>query len=244
MKDMKLHTRPNLRISFFTMNRVLAGLAWLFVFIIFWWYTSTREITTVELTRRVIGFLSGNPIGFLFYIGLYMIRPLFIFPATLVTMAAGYLYGPLFGIILAIIASNLSSMIAFFIGKFFGSQMIENFFKYDLIKRYSTRLRENSFETSLILRFLFLRYDLVIYFSGFLKINWRGFLLATILGSIPGTISFGLIGAAFEGEFSSVQNIFDFKLFILSVIMFFVSIALSRWFKLREMKRILVENDI
>jgi uncharacterized membrane protein YdjX (TVP38/TMEM64 family) len=109
------------------MNRVLAGLAWLFVFIIFWWYTTSREITNVELTRRVIGFLSGNPIGFLFYIGLYMIRPLFIFPATLVTMAAGYLYGPLFGIILAIIASNLSSMIAFFIGKFFGSQMIENF---------------------------------------------------------------------------------------------------------------------
>jgi uncharacterized membrane protein YdjX (TVP38/TMEM64 family) len=96
----------------------------------------------------------------------------------------------------------------------------------------------------LILRFLFLPYDLVSYFSGFLKINWRGFLLATILRSIPGTISFGLIGAAFEGEFSSVQNIFDFKLFILSVIMFFVSIALSRWFKLREMKRILVENDI
>ena len=127
MKDMKLLIKPNVRTSFLTMNRVLAGLAWLFVFIIFWWYTTSREITNVELTRRVIGFLSGNPIGFLFYIGLYMIRPLFIFPATLVTMAAGYLYGPLFGIILAIIASNLSSMIAFFIGKFFGSQMIENF---------------------------------------------------------------------------------------------------------------------
>lgn len=135
-------------------------------------------------------------------------------------------------------------MIAFLIGKYFGSQMIEKFYKYDLIKRYSIRLRENSFETSLILRFLFLPYDLVSYFSGFLKINWRGFLLATILGSIPGTISFGLIGAAFEGEFSSVGNVFDFILFILSVMMFLISIALSRWFRIREMKRIFVKKDV
>lgn len=223
---------------FIAKKRMMTGLAWVFVFIIFWGYTSSQEITTVEMTKRVIGFLAGNPIGFLFYISLYMIRPIFLFPATLVTMAAGYLYGPILGIVLAIIASNLSSMISFFIGRFFGTQIIDQFFKYDLVKRYATRLRDNSFETSLILRFLFLPYDLVSCFSGFLRINWLGFLLATILGSIPGTISFSLIGAAFEGEFTSVSSSFNFNLLILSVSMLFVSIALSRWFKVRETKRI------
>ena len=186
--------------------------------------------------RSVIGFLTGNPFGFFFYTLAYMIRPLFLFPATFVTMAAGYLYGPALGITYAVIASNLSSLVAYLIGRYFGSALIDRFSKLDLVNRYAQRLRQNSFETALTMRFLFLPYDLVSYFSGFLKIGWRGFILATILGSIPGTISFGLIGAALEGDFAAPTQAINLNLLIVSAMMFIFSIALSRLFRAREIR--------
>lgn len=235
---MELRNQPHKKHSspLLTKERLLAGIAWVSVIGIYWWYTSSHNLTAVELMKRVIGFLAGNPFGVLLYILLYVIRPLFIFPATLVTMAAGYLYGPFLGILFAIIASNLSSLGAYSIGRFFGSELIDQFCRYDLVNRYATRLRNNSFETSLTLRFLFLPYDLVSYFSGFLKIDWRGFLLATILGSIPGTISFTLIGATLDGEFSVAKTSLNLNLIILSGLMFAMSILLSRWFRKREAK--------
>lgn len=48
----------------------------------------------------------------------------------------------------------------------------------------------NSFETVLIMRFIFLPYDLVNYLAGILRIDLKAFILATLLGSIPGTIAF------------------------------------------------------
>lgn len=217
-----------------TRERKLAGIAWLFVLAGYWWYTRVNNLSAVEMTRSVIGFLTGNSLGFFIYTLVYMIRPLFLFPATFVTMAAGYLYGPALGITYAVIASNLSSLVAYLIGRYFGSTLIDQFCKLDLVNRYAQRLRKNSFETALIMRFLFLPYDLVSYFSGFLKINWRGFLLATILGSIPGTISFGLIGAALEEDFAAPTQAINFNLLIASAGMFAISIELSRWFRARE----------
>jgi uncharacterized membrane protein YdjX (TVP38/TMEM64 family) len=219
---------------FLSKERLIAGAAWILVIVLYWWYTNAYNLTAVELMKRVIEFLVDNPFGILLYILMYVIRPLFIFPATLVTMAAGYLFGPFLGVVFAMVASNLSSLVAYSIGRFFGSELIDQFCKYDLVNRYATRLRNNSFETSLTLRFLFLPYDLVSYFSGFLKIGWRGFLLATILGSIPGTISFTMIGATLDGEFSIVSTSFNLNLIIISGLMFATSILLSRWFRKRE----------
>lgn len=221
---------------FLTHERKIAGIAWILVIASYWWYTRSNNISTLEMMKIIIGFLTGNPLGFLLYTLVYMIRPLFLFPATFVTMAAGYLYGPALGIIYAIIASNLSSLVAYLIGRYFGSALFDRFCKLDLVNRYAQRLRRNSFETALTMRFLFLPYDLVSYFSGFLKISWRGFILATILGSIPGTISFGLIGAALEGDFVAPSQAINFNLLLASAGMFAISIGLSRWFRMRELR--------
>ncbi|MEZ4595105.1 MAG: hypothetical protein R3D55_28775 [Chloroflexota bacterium] len=56
-----------------------------------------------------------------------------------------------------------------------GEDVLDNAEEAGTIQRYTRRLRENSFETVLIMRLIFLPYDLVNYLSGFLKINWRAF---------------------------------------------------------------------
>jgi uncharacterized membrane protein YdjX (TVP38/TMEM64 family) len=101
-------------------------------------------------------------------------------------------------VLYTIVASNISSTIAFFVGHFFGEGLLKDDGSDGLVQRYARRMRENSFETVMIMRFIFLPYDFVSYLSGFLKIKFISFILATALGSIPGTIAFVGFGASIE----------------------------------------------
>jgi len=78
------------------------------------------------------------------------------------------------------------------------------------------------------------------YLSGFLCVGYWSFLLATVIGSIPGTVAFVWMGASLStteivnmvltGELPTL----DWRLLIVSAIMFVVSIVLSQYFKRRE----------
>lgn len=183
-------------------SKLVALAVWVALVAAYWRYTSVNALTPLQTVQQLTGFLAVNNLGVAIYVLLYMLRPAIFFPAALLTLAAGYLYGPIFGTIIVIVASNLSSMVAYFMGRFFGAGIVANSVDSGVLHRYSERMRRNSFETVLVMRFIFLPYDLVSYFSGFLHVKWQGFFLATVLGSIPGTISFILFGAAIEGQFT------------------------------------------
>lgn len=218
----------------FDRSKGIAMIAWIFLLASYWWYTSANGLTPSQTMQILISFISESPYGFLIYTLVYMIRPVFLFPATLMTMAATYLYGPVQGIAYALVASNLSTMVAFLIGRFFGNSFLQNMEKNALVSKYADRLRRESFQTTLVLRFLFLPYDLVSYFSGFLNIDLGWFMLATILGSIPGTISFGMLGASIQGSFASQSVSLDPLSLVISAGMFAVSIGLYRFVRRRE----------
>lgn len=223
--------------------RIIAFAGWLILIAGYWWYSQANDLSPAETTRSLISYLAISSFSLPLYIGIYMLRPVVFFPATLVTMAAGFLYGPVWGILYALIASNLSSLVAYLIGRFFGSSFLPAMTKFSMVGKYAERLCANGFETTLTLRFLFLPYDLVSYFAGFLRIDWRAFLLATILGSVPGTISFGLMGAAIEGDFTQKIVSLNPQVLIGSAMMFLVSIGLYRLVKYRESRPMQSEQD-
>lgn len=221
---------------------------WVALLAAYWRYTSVNDLSPLETVQRLVNFLAANTLGIVVYILLYMLRPAVFFPATLLTLAAGYLYDPVWGTLIVVVASNLSSLVAYSIGRFFGnppdtapaaapgasSEASAGSSTSGVLQKYAARMRDNSFETVLIMRFIFLPYDLVSYVSGLLRVNWQGFLLATALGSIPGTISFVLFGASIEGDFTGELPTLNVTTLMVAALMFAVSIALSRWFKRRE----------
>ena len=111
--------------------------------------------------------------GPLIYMVLYVRRPVLFFPATILTLLGGFLFGPVLGVIYTILGSNSSAMVAYTVGRYFGQGVLENEADSNLIQRYTSRMRHNSFETVLIMRLIFLPYDLVNYAAGFLQINWK-----------------------------------------------------------------------
>lgn len=212
----------------------IALILWLAVLGVYYWYTRQNNLTLAASANHLAGLLTDSLFGPLLYMIIYAIRPLLFFPATVLTLLGGFLFGPI-GILYTIVGSNASAMVTFGIGWFFGQDILDEE-GTGVIQRYTRRMRENSFETVLIMRLIFLPYDLVNYASGFLKINWRAFLAATAIGSVPGTVSFVLFGASFGtlDELLSGNVRLNPTTVIASVAIIGVSFALSRYLKKRE----------
>lgn len=197
------------------------------------WYAKANSLTPVEVVQQLAELLR-SPYGPIIYIVLYTLRPIIFFPATIITLAGGSIFGPVPGVLYVIMGSNLSATVAYLIGRYFGQGVLDEEKSSSVIQRYANRMRENSFETIFIMRLIFLPYDLVNYLGGFLRTDYKAFILATILGSIPGTISFVLFGASFDISqgFREIEP--NPWTLIASVLIFIGSLALSRYFKRRE----------
>lgn len=204
------------------------------------WYVRSSEDGVGGALLNLLYLIQGSVWGPVIYILVYALRPLTFFSAVLLTVSGGFIFGPVWGVIYTIIGANASAMVAYVIGRYLGQGLINLDDSDGTLQRYARRMRANSFETVLIMRFIFLPYDLVSYLAGFLRINWKAFLLATALGSILGTLSFVLLGASATledmerlittGEIPSLNP----GVLIGSVVVFAASLVLSRYFRKRE----------
>lgn len=216
-------------------SKGIALVFWVALVASYYWYVRANDLTLADSVHGVAGLLTGSLFGPLLYILIYALRPLLFFPATILTLLGGFLFGPI-GILWTILGSNASAMVSFGVGWFLGKDLLDDGEGSSLMQRYARRMRENSFETVLIMRLIFLPYDLVNYASGILKINWRAFLIATALGSVPGTVSFVLFGASFGtlDELLTGDVSLNPATVITSVVIIGISIALSRFLKKKE----------
>ncbi|MEE8424490.1 MAG: TVP38/TMEM64 family protein [Elusimicrobiota bacterium] len=133
--------------------------------------------------------------GPLIYIALYILRPLIFFPAAIMTMAAGLIWGPFWGTSFTLIGENLSAAFAFFLARWFGKDLFEE----SSIRRLhgiNKHLKEHGFMTVLITRLIYLPFDAVNYGCGLTKVRFWEFASATFVGILPGVITFIYFGAA------------------------------------------------
>ena len=212
--------------------RLAALVFWGGLLLTYYWVARANALTPLEVVQQLLAFLKAGFWGPVLYVGLYTLRPLTLFPSTLLTLAGGFVFGPVLGVIYTLIAGNSSAAVAYVVGRYFGQGLLAG--QPDgLLQRYAARMRANSFETVLIMRFIFLPYDLVSYAAGFLNIQFLPFSLATALGSIPGTLAFVGFGAsidAFDGALPQLNPV----TFGLAVATFLISLALARLLKRRE----------
>jgi len=215
-------------------TKLIALLFWLAIIGSYAFYTVSSGQSPLETFKQLLEFMSNSAYGPLIFIGLYAVRPLILFSALLLTIGAGFLFGPVWGVVLTVVGANIGASIAYLIGRYFGQGVLESSNEEGWVQRYADRLRNNSFETVLTMRFIFLPYDLVNYLAGFLKVRYTAFIFATILGSLPGTIAFVLFGASTDGDFSGGIPSLDPNVLIASVVIFVASLAFSRLLKRRE----------
>jgi len=158
-------------------------------------YYKLNEIVSIGSLKEFIK-ISGwlGPIFFLF---LYIATSVILFPAALLSIAAGSIWGVMTGTILTVISAAISSIIPFFISRGLGNSFMDNLFKKnETLNVCDNFLSKNGVISVLTMRLIPLfSWDLVNYGSGLCNIKFRDYLLATALGTIPGSLTYNLIGS-------------------------------------------------
>ncbi|WP_408006622.1 TVP38/TMEM64 family protein [Pseudalkalibacillus sp. A8] len=128
------------------------------------------------------------------YLIMFTVRPLVLFPASLLAIVGGLAFGFWYGVLLTIIGACLGATISFLairkLGITFGR--IPSSEKYDTLRR---QIDKKGFIILLILRLLpFLHFELVTYLSAVSNIRFSHYFFATLLGLVPGALIYCGIG--------------------------------------------------
>lgn len=197
------------------------ALLWLALLGGLWLYARSRDETPVSLLRNVLDTLQNDPLAPLLLLLIYLIRPLFLLPVSLLTVAVGLLFGVYWGTVYATFAGLLTAAVAYWLGRLFGR---------DLLAAAQTgwlgRLKQYPFETVLLCRFLAVPGDLVNYAAGYLKISFAAFIGATVIGGSPGLLVGVLAGASLTSLTEhSVRFSLDWRYLLASGVLLLLSLG-------------------
>jgi uncharacterized membrane protein YdjX (TVP38/TMEM64 family) len=169
-------------------------------------YQRTSGLGPLATAQRLVDTASGNWWAMAAYTAVAVARPLVLFPATVLTVAAGILFGPVGGTVVAAASANGSALVAHQLGRMLRRPptVTED---PSRLGTWTQRLRDNGFEAVLLMRLVFLPYDLVSYACGMLHVGRRPFLAANALGTLPGTVAFVLVGASVTRLDQGVEGI-------------------------------------
>lgn len=217
--------------------KLIALIFWGALIYSFQHYKAVNDLSYGAMLYSLYDFFTMSMWGPVIFMGLYAIRPLILFPATLLTALSGAIFGFWWGVIYTILGENASANFAYAIGRYFGSGLhLEDSF----LGRFVSWMRARPFESVLFMRLFYVPFDLTNYGSGVLKLPWTSYALATLIGIMPGLTTFVALGAAVDVEVLKMDGlsfmVFDPKYLALSVGIFIVSLFLSR--KLRKRKLI------
>lgn len=167
------------------------------VLVITGWGASLWEVFSDR--ERVQGVLDGaGALAPLLYVGFLIfqavIAPL---PAPAVAMAGGYGFGVVEGFLLTWAGSLAGGVISFGISRRFGRRFVAENARAARLDRF---VEEHGVILIFVLRLIpLVSFDAISYAAGLSSIRFRGFLLATALGMIPGTFAFVFLGGSESG---------------------------------------------
>lgn len=213
---------------------------WLIALVLVRQYMQVNNLTFSELTNQFASLLTDNWYGPLLFIAIYILRPVILFPAALLTLLGGSVFGLFPGVLIVLVGGTLSSIIPYGAGRALSSDESPPTESEGRLHRFIALLRENPFQAVLIMRLLYLPYDAVSVLVGSLRIHFWTFLLATAIGNIGGTLAYVGLGSSIQGDITTGDISFDPNTLIFSVVVLILGLGLSRiidQFNLGQMKQ-------
>jgi uncharacterized membrane protein YdjX (TVP38/TMEM64 family) len=130
-------------------------------------------------------------------LGLYVLRPLFLLPASLVILLTGMLYGGVLGELVAVAGLTLSSAIEFLLARTSVTALLQGV-DAPRLERLQDQVNAAPFRAVLLMRLCFVPFDLVNLAAAVGRAPLRPFVAATALGVIPTSLPIVLSGAAVD----------------------------------------------
>lgn len=194
-------------------------------------YMQANNLTFTDLTQQLEVLLAGTWYGPILYIIFYLIRPLILFPASLLTILGGSIFGLFPGALIVLVAGTLSSVVPYGVGWSLSDSETKTTEDAGQLRRFINLLKDNPFQAVLTMRLLYLPYDAVSILAGTLRINFAIFMLATAIGNIGGTLAYVGLGSSIQGDITTGDISFDPNLILFSAVVLVLGLGLSRILK-------------
>jgi uncharacterized membrane protein YdjX (TVP38/TMEM64 family) len=167
------------------------------------------------------------------YIIVYILRPLILFPAGVLSAAAGIIWGSGLGFLYLQIAANISSTVEFLVARSFGRKIAGKYLKGKLLN-LDEKIERHGFLTVFLIRLVpNVAWDIQNLSLGLTKVKFRDYFLATLIGIMPGSFAFVFFGS------SLIKVLFNPKNFwlITAAIVFFACVYMLKKYISKMLKQ-------
>lgn len=155
--------------------------------------------TAVQLRDWATSVGPWFPLAFL---AAHVVITVFPFPRTVLTLAAGLLFGPFLGVPMAVLASTVSAVIALLLVRAAGWRL-DQLVKHPRLQTVNTRFADRGWPTVLSMRLIpAVPFSVLNYAAGSSAVRLLPYTAATFVGLLPGTAAIVILGDAFTGNVS------------------------------------------
>jgi uncharacterized membrane protein YdjX (TVP38/TMEM64 family) len=146
--------------------------------------------------------------GVLLFILVYILATVLFFPASILTIGAGFIFGVLLGTAIVSIAATVGAALAFLIARYLARNQIERRVANNLkFKRIDRAIGERGAKLVFLLRLSpLIPFNLSNYFYGLTAVKFWSYVLASWIGMLPGTLLYVYLGAAGKASLSGAAG--------------------------------------
>ena len=162
-----------------------------------WWWLPPAWVMDLDNTVEgtVVLIRSWGAWGVLGSIGLMIAHSFLPFPAEIVTIANGMVYGPVWGTVITWVGAMLGASAAFGLVRLLGRPFVQRFLSSSHRQKLAVWSRERGGVSLLIGRLIpVIAFNLINYAAALTEISWWTFLWATGIGILPLTILLNVLG--------------------------------------------------
>lgn len=169
--------------------------------VLFWW----SGVSLLEVPQLLSDWADaqGMPRALGWFLLLYTLRPLVLFPSTAMGVASGLTFGPALGCLVTMTGELLGAGAAFSLARLLGRRWVQKH-ESARLARWDRRLSGNGLLSVCILRLIMLPFDSISYACGLTAIRLHHFLVGTFLGGLLYVLTITLLGGSaavgLEGE--------------------------------------------
>jgi uncharacterized membrane protein YdjX (TVP38/TMEM64 family) len=150
--------------------------------------SNLENLENLNYLKKIIDY--GEELSPLKFILIYVLATILFIPSYILSFNSAILFGFYHGIIYSIIGIFISSILVFSFARIFAKPFIENALKekYNKLYELDNFTEKNGFLSVLFLRILPIPFILVNIITGFTKVKFKDYILATMLWMIPEVI--------------------------------------------------------
>ncbi|WP_223701638.1 TVP38/TMEM64 family protein [Sutcliffiella deserti] len=155
---------------------------------------SYLDLSPQDIRKWILSFGLFSPI---LYILLYTLRPLILFPASVLSLTAGLAFGAVWGTVYTIIGATSGAILSFLVARKVGAGFVKGKTSGPRMTKITEQLEQRGFVYVLLLRLIpLVNFDLISYAAGVSRVRFMAFVLGTFIGIIPGTFAYNFLGSS------------------------------------------------